>query len=339
MKVFTKIAVYSALPLMLTNTALAAEAPNLAERAAADYLELAKYPEWSLPIPADAANPILSERDPAVLSQSGPNGAGPALSIWLDEVRYELGETVSVFARLQDRALADSDILTSPQPKAAGPWTVSGEVVSQTGDAMGSLEFNDKGEGADAQAGDGIFSAGYTLTDSGQPAPGQATNLGYRVTATNDAQETRVAFGGFQYSHPAAALTGVFKDRVENGSLVISAQIDVKRAGRVHIAGVLNAVTGTPLAAAQAAKVVAEGVQWVDLTVYGLILREAALAGPFTLSSVTLTSTQGMPNALGPVLEDAHTTSSYLPVAFTDKGFGRVDLLDAAARLQAIAAP
>lgn len=339
MKALTKIAVCSALPLILSNAAFAAEAPNLAERAAAEYLQLANYPEWSLPIPAGAANPILSERNPAVLTQAGPNGAGPALAIWLDGVRYEQGQTVNLFARLEERALADADILTTPQPKAKGPWTISAEVVSQSGDALANISFNDKGEGADTEAGDGIFSAAYTLGEAQQPALGQATNLGYRVTAMNDAQETRTAFGGFQYSNPAAALTGAFSDRVENGSLIISAQVDVKRAGRVHIAGVLSSAVGTPLAAAQAASVVAEGLQWVDLSVYGLILREAALAGPYTLSSVTLTTTQGMPNALGPVLENAHITGAYLPVSFTDKGFGRADLMDSAARLQAIAAP
>ena len=337
MKSLAKIAVCTALPAIIANAALAAEAPNLAQRAVAEYLELAKFPEWSLPIPAGAINPILSERSPAVITQAGPNGAGPALSVWLDEVRYELGDSVSIYAQLHDRPLSDADLLTTPQADARGPWSISGELVSQAGDALAALSFTDDGKGADERAGDGVFTASYTLNETAQPAVGQANNLAYRVTASNDAQETRIAFGGFQYSHPAAHLTGKYSDRLENGNLIISAQVDVKQAGRVHLAGVINNALGTPIALSQHAAELEEGLQWIDLPVYGLLLRNTA--SPFTVGSLTLTTTRGMPNALGEVAENVHKTAAYLPTAFTDKPFDRVNLLDAAARLQAIANP
>lgn len=49
MNTFSKIAVLSVLPF-ISSVASAADAPNLAERAAAEYLNLAKYPEWTLPV-------------------------------------------------------------------------------------------------------------------------------------------------------------------------------------------------------------------------------------------------------------------------------------------------
>ncbi|MBB3048475.1 hypothetical protein FHR99_002749 [Litorivivens lipolytica] len=333
MNTFSKVAVLSVLPF-ISSVASAADAPKLADQAAAEYRNLSKYPEWTLPVPAGAPNPILSEREPDTVTRPGPNGAGPALSVWAGEIRYQRGDTVELFAQLQSRPQKDEDILTAPSADAKGPWTVTGEVVTQGGDSLASVTFADDGKGADQTAGDGIYSASYTLGEAGQPAVGQATSLGFRVTAENDAQEQRVAMNGFQYSHPAATLTGKFADSIVNGNLVIAAQVDVVKAGRVHLSGVINSPLGEPLVIAQTAAVLGEGEQWVELPVYGLPLREAGVAGSLSLGAVTLTTTHGMPNALGEVLENAHTTAPILPTALTDKPFGRSDLLDTAARLQ-----
>ncbi len=335
MNTFSKIAVLSVLPF-ISSVATAADVPNLAERAAAEYLNLAKYPEWTLPVPAGAPNPILSERAPDVVTRPGPNGAGPALSVWAGEIRYQRGDAVELFAQLESRASNDADILTTPSADAKGPWAVSGEVVNQNGDTLVSLSFADDGKGADETAGDGIYSASYTLGEAGQPAVGQATSLGFRVTAENDAQEQRVAMNGFQYSHPAATLTGKFTDRIVDGNLVIAAQVDVVKAGRVHLSGVIDNPLGESLVIAQTSTVLTEGEQWIELPVYGLPLREAGVVGALSLGAVTLTTTQGMPNALGEVLVDAHSTKAVLPAVFTDKPFGRGALLEAAARLNAI---
>lgn len=321
---------------LMSAGAHAADVPKLAESAAREYRELAKYPEWTLPVPAGASNPVLSERKPAVITQLGPNGSGPALAVWASDVRYERGDEVLVYAQLQERRPKDRDILSAPSGSAQGPWTVTGELLDQSGEALAALAFNDSGAGADERANDGVFSATYTLGEAAQPALGQAASLGFRVTAVNDAQESRVALGGFQYSHPAARLTGQFRDRVEAGNLVLSAQVVAKQAGRVHMAVVIDNALGLPLAIAQKSLELAEGEQWIDVPVYGLVLREAG-AGVLRVGSVTLTTTQGMPNALGEVLEQAHTTAAYLPGVFTDKPFGRASLLDAAARLEALA--
>lgn len=335
MNTFSKMAALSVLPLA-SSLATAADVPNLAQKAAQDYLNLSKYPEWTLPVPAGAANPILADRDVDVVSQLGAGGSGPALAVWSDSIRYERGDTAQLFARLQAKPQNDADILSAPSADAKGPWQITGEVVTEAGETLAQVVFADDGKGADAAAGDGIYSASYTLGEAGQPAVGQAASLGYRVTAQNDAQEQRVAMNGFQYSHPAASLTGKFADRIVNGNLVISAQVNAVKAGRAHLSGVIANAQGESIALAQTSVQLAEGEQWVDLTAYGLPLREAG-AGALTLSAVTLTSTQGMPNALGEVLQQVHTTAPILPTALTAAPYGRNDLLEAAARLNALA--
>ncbi|WP_372810802.1 choice-of-anchor X domain-containing protein [Litorivivens sp.] len=333
---FSKMAVLSVLPLM-SSLASAADAPNLAQQAAQEYLNLAKYPEWTLPVPAGAANPILADREVDVVRQLGPNGSGPALAVWSDSIRYERGDTANLFAQLQAKPQSDADVLSAPSADAKGPWQIRGEIVDASNETVASVTFADDGKGADQAAGDGIYSASYVLGEAGQPAVGQAASLGYRVTAENEAQEQRVAMNGFQYSHPAASLTGEFKDRVVDGNLVISAQVEAVQAGRVHLAGVVNNALGDALVLAQTSATLGKGEQWVDLVVYGLPLREAVALGPLSLGAITLTTTQGMPNALGDVLQGAHQTGVIAPTALTDKPFGRANLLDAAARLNALA--
>lgn len=319
---------------LLASAAMAASVPDLAAQTAADYRQLARYPEWASPLPAGAASPLAAEREPAVLSRPGPGGANPALSVWASDVRYEAGDQVTLYARLADRPLRDADILTAPAPRAEGPWSVAAELKTAAGDMLGRLTLNDAGEGADRFASDGVYTGSYRLSPEQQPPLGQALPVGFQVTATNEAQESRSALGGFQYSHPAAALTGRYRDALVDGNLVISAEVLAHAPGRVHLAGVISSLAGQPLALAQAATILKEGLQWVELGVYGLILREAGAAGPYRLSEVSLTTTQGMPNALGPIEQDAYLTGSYRPAAFTDKVFARPDLLEAAARLQ-----
>jgi hypothetical protein len=70
----------------------------------------------------------------------------------------------------------------------------------------------------------------------------------------------------------------------------------------------------------------------------GLLFHRALAAGAFSLTAVTLTSAQGMPNALGPVQEQVHQTRPYTLAQFSRRSPGQPTLLDAARRLEASAA-
>lgn len=142
---------------------------------------------------------------------------------------------------------------------------------------------------------------------------------------------------GLLLSQSAAALTGDFRDAVVDDNLQIQAKVSVQQTGRYHLSAVLDTPLDEPVAFAQQSYQLEAGEQWIGLDVYGLILHELGAATPLNVSAITLTTTQGMPNALGPVLTDVLTTTVRPLSAYTSKPFGRVDLLDTAARLEAVA--
>lgn len=297
---------------------------NLAEQAAQSYREQARYPAWSQPLARDGLNPIVSEREPAVISVGGDGG--PRLSFWSDDSRYEPGDVVHISAKLDQGSVL--------QGEGGTDWAVRAELLEGPSAVLAELPLKDDGKGADQRAGDGVYSAQLLLDQRWQPELGKAKNMGLRVSADNGKDSLR-SMGGFLYSRPAAALTGQYRDVVKDGNLLVQAKVEVAQAGRFHLSGVLASLDASPLAFAQQSYELEAGQHWVDLAFYGLILRELGAALPLQLQSVTLSTVGTMPNALGPVASNVLTTRAYLPSVFTAKPFGREDLLDMAQRLEA----
>ncbi len=324
------------LALSATLPAIAADAPNIALDAAKEYRERARFPEWSQTLGAGVADPIADARLPTRQRQAGPNGAAPVLEVWASSIRYEAGDTVDLFARLD--GLDTSSLAKLRQNQLAG-WAISGALVQDEVGEIATLAYADDGRGADLVAGDGIHSARLVLDAATAPAVGTAQSVMVMVVAENAAGEVRRAAGGFQYSHPGAALTGNFSQSLKDGTLVLLAETVVAAPGRYHIAGVLSDLAGQPLASAQAAQQLEAGTQWIALNWYGLIFHELAAAGGLQLGSVTLTSTGTMPNALGPVLTDAYSLAAVPLTELTAQPYGDANLLDAAARLEALTLP
>ena len=292
----------------------AAELPKLAGIAALDYREQARYPEWSRPV-LEAVDPLLAGRAPT--RQSLSNAQGQTLSLWNSSISAERGQSLDLFA----------------QPDA-GNWEVTGTALSSLG-TLAEFAYADDGKGADRIAGDGIHSARLTLPAAHQPALGTADNIMVKVAAENAAGETLRAVTGFVYSRPGAVLTGHYRHGIEKGNLVIQAQMEVLTQGRYHLAGTIADLSGLPLAQAQTAGEYAPGTHWIEMPVYGLIFHELGALGPLKVSSLTLTSANGMPNALGPVIENP-LNLGILPLAeLTREPFNDARLLDTAERLEA----
>ena len=323
------LAVFAGLAAAATPTA------NLALDAARDDRAAARFPESSRPL-ADALDPLIEDRRPTVQSQ----GSSPRLTVWASGIAFEAGQTVDLFAQLED-SRADASLIQqtlaalAKKPRAQG---VEAEVRNAAGETLATVALRDDGKGADRLAADGVYSARWQLPAAHQPAPGRADSLLVRTAAKLADGGERVAVGGFQYSHPGARLTGRYRDALQDGSLQLLAEVDVLAPGRYHLSGTLADLLGKPLASAQAARQLDAGKHWLALDYYGLIFRELAAAGPFSLASVTLTSTVAMPNALGPVLHNSHRTGAFKLAEFTDRLFGQPDLLEAATRLERDAA-
>ena len=317
------------------------QAQSVAEQfaldAAREYRAQARFPESSRPIALGQSDPIRSSREVTRQSLPGPDGAAPVLTVWTSGQVFQAGQSVDLFAQLTNRSMDTvrlADVLRNVSAKQ-----IHAQFIGENAGLIGEVSYLDNGRGADTLANDGIYSARYTLPmglpAGRQPALGSAESVMVKVTAVTEAGDVRKAAGGFQFSNPGAVLTGRFTDVVRNGSLVLAAQVNVLAAGRYHLAGTLTDLTGTPVAEAQGARVLTPGTQWLELSYYGLAFHDRGVAGALRLGSVTLTSTNGMPNALGPVLSNAHLTKAYSLSDFTRQPFNNPELLDAAARIEA----
>ena len=287
-----------------TASAQTATLPDLAAHAAASAAEQARYPAWSQPLQVDS-DPILSAREISIQSVRGPNGEAPALQAWTSDVAVQPGETIQLFAQL---AWLDTEQSPWEQLRSAtGAWSISAELVSEAGEMLASLEYVDTGRGLDALAGDGVFTTALTLDATQAPPLGQANSVLVRLTATAPDGTVRKGSTGFLYSNPAAKLTGRFRQSIEDGHLVVLAETTVAAAGRVHLEGSLADLAGQPRAIAQTAEVLSPGMHWIPLRFHGQLIRDLGLVDALRLRAITLRSTQGMPNAIGPVFTDALT--------------------------------
>lgn len=299
---------------------------SLAAEAAASYRQAARFPAWSRPVAPEAVDPVRAERVPAPHSLPAPGGDA-TITVWPGEVSFEHPAPVVLHAAV-DRPRGGGRVALA---------AVGGEIVDAAGATIGHVTYADDGRGADARRGDGVWTASFVLPED--RAPALAESFGVRVTATpGDGGEPIGIVGGFLVSRPHARLTGRYRDRLVDGDLVVSAEVEVAEAGRFHLAGTLAAADGDPLAWAQAAAELAPGRHWLDLAFYGLALRERGVAGPYRLASVALATTTAMPNALSDLVEDAHRTRAWPLARLHARPFGDRELLRAATRLEADAA-
>jgi hypothetical protein len=296
----------------------------LAAEAAASYRAAARFPAWSRPVAPGEVDPVRAKRVPAPHSLPAPDG-DTVITVWSGEVSFEHPAPIVLHAAVDRRGAGRQELAA-----------VSGEVVDAAGAVVGLVTYADDGQGADERRGDGVWTARFTLPADRVPA--LAESFGVKVTAETAGGESLGVTGGFLVSRPHAALTGRFRDRVVAGDLVVAAEVEVREAGRFHLAGTLASANGEPLAWAQAAAELPAGRHWLDLAFYGLALRERGVAGPYRLASAALSTTTAMPNALNHLLEDAHRTRAHPLARFHARPFGDPGLERAAERLEADAA-
>lgn len=301
----------------------------VARESAADYRARARFPESSRPLQAGDTDPVRERRVPAPHSLATPGVEG-LLTLWPRETSFMAGEPVVLHVAVT--GLSRSEI--------AG-MEITGEVLDQEGNLLGTVTYTDDGRGADAVPRDGTFGATFALP------PGQEPDLAasylVRVSAARPDGQVLQAAGGFLVSNPHARLTGGIEHRVEDGNLVLAVGVEVDRPGRFHLAATLTTMKGEPVAWAQTAEQLDAGSHELEVSYHGLIFHDRAVgdsgvAGPFRVASLALTDASGMPNALAPLVEDAAVVPA-LPLAKLSKTpFGDPALLEAADRLEARAA-
>lgn len=292
----------------------------LALETAREYREQARYPESSRALKVGESDPVRTKRAPTKQSRRGPDGKGPELSVWASAVSVEVGKPIDLFAEF----LTVEPIL---------PLEVAAEIAGPAGEIVAQVSYRDDGRTPDRRANDGIWSARLKMPAGLEPEGAEPYMV--RATARLLDGDLRQAGGGFLYSNPSAHLTGRYRDAVRNGNLVVSAEVDVKEAGRFHLSGTLYSRTGEPIGTAQAAAHLEPGRRWIKLSFYGLMFHDRKAAGPYRLGTVALATAGRMPNALNDLVENAYMTKGYRLGAMTAAPFAEPKLLESASRLEA----
>jgi hypothetical protein len=296
------------------------EVGSISVTTARDYRHRARFPRSSQPI-EDGVDPVARDREVTRGKSVGPEGTNPTLVVWPARTGFEAPNPIVLHAYLvRDERKVD-------------PKEIRGEILTQQGGVLSGLDFRDDGTAGDATANDLIYTAVV--------APGVERAADFKGAQLVDVEaelangERRIATTGFLYSIPLAHLTGRYRDELVDGSLVVSAEVDVHAAGRFHLEATLGAADGTPVGWAQNAQVLEAGTAWIPLTYWGLMFRERGVPGPYVLATVALSTTGEMPNQKNDVVVNAHRTAAYDVATFSDRRFEDPDLVDAAARLEA----
>jgi hypothetical protein len=289
-------------------------------QAAAEYRRRARYPRWAQPLGPDDPDPLVRDREISPVESRGPNGAEPVLRVFPAAMGFESPEPAIVFAELTTRG----------RPVVARE--VRGTLTTENLEPLADVLFHDDGLDGDAVAGDGR----YTVVFAGDALGGKlSTSYLVQVQALLGGDDERKGATSFQYASPDAQLTGNYRDALVDGSLVVGVEIDVTEAGRFHVEATLYGAGGTEkIAWAQAAQVLEPGTHWLDLSYYGLILRERGIDGPYVLRYVALSTTTEMPNAKNRVAENPYQTAAYDVSAFSDRVYDDPQLLEAAERIE-----
>ncbi|GAB4443074.1 MAG: hypothetical protein OHK0011_25440 [Turneriella sp.] len=165
-------------------------------------------------------------------------------------------------------------------------YTVTDAVIMgdpmMTRSVLGSPEYNDSGFSPDAVAGDGTTTFSWKIPGEDRKYWGNLKlNVGLRVRGT---KEPVVVSHGF-YGSPLspAFFTGQFHERLENGSLVIDAFLDVKRECKFVLQANLYSARGEPTHWATVNTVLEPGIHAVPFVFFGKIFHDMGIDGRFTV--------------------------------------------------------
>lgn len=142
---------------------------------------------------------------------------------------------------------------------------------------IGEASYSDDGTGADQAADDG------KMTYSWKPTPGRRLDWG-EVTLlskikTADGKTFQVGIDFNSTPNPPAFFTNEMRESLQQGSLVLSVEMDVRQEGKYIIEGNLFDEDDRPLHWVYLNRYLNKGRQFVDLTFFGLIFHDKDFNG------------------------------------------------------------
>jgi hypothetical protein len=176
-----------------------------------------------------------------------------------------------------------------------------------------NVAFNDVGGNGDAIAGDSTLSTRFQPSTQGFENYTGAIRLELFLSV---GEQTGFTFFDMYFSpDPPAVWTSAIREAVENGSLSLYLQTNVRLAGRYVAAGRLDDANGQPFAFAAFNDELGEGKREIKLTVFGKLIHDKQPAFPLRLRDIDaflLNPDSDPDRVLMPRIPGlAHTTKKY----------------------------
>jgi hypothetical protein len=146
---------------------------------------------------------------------------------------------------------------------------------------VSSADVGDNGENGDAVAGDNIY------TFQWRPMKADWGDMTIEADITyGPGKRTKVTAAFFSSPNLPARFTGVFNERIDEGSLKVSAVLEVFKAGTYHLeANMKDKKNGEYIAYAIFDNKLKTGTQEVEFIFFGKILRDKGLDGPYIITN------------------------------------------------------
>ena len=119
---------------------------------------------------------------------------------------------------------------------------------------------------------------------------------------------------------PRAKLTGHWRDEARDGSLFVSAELDVEAPGQFTLMAQLVGPAREPIALTRAMARLDTGTHWMTMRVWGKAIRDTGISGPYEVRNVLLTRDMNERGDYdpGPTVISAHHTAAYKVEQFSD---------------------
>jgi hypothetical protein len=247
------------------------------------FRDWAKYPPESRPLTegqADVLEPLMVPEAPRALVRRSKDGkaepTGHACLMQASRHTISAGEkqvvtiTCTRGTALEENAMEIPIRVTGVELQASDgkrSWSVPVE---------GS--FRDDGKGEDRVAGDYTYTIGMVPRSGGWGDFVMSASVQIPGDASRSSYVLRTAFA--VAGEPPARFTGRMSERLVDGSLVVSAEVQVKKAGRYVIQANLFAEE-TPISYATFDRRLEAGMRSVDLLFFGKIFHDRNAAGSF----------------------------------------------------------
>lgn len=247
----------------------------------------ALYPPTSRPVtPARAAAFKYNHRVLQFLPVMRPGEKKPAFysALTADKVMVFAGETIAITLKVARDAQGSAE---------QRPVTIlsSGLTKGRRTDApkVGELPLEAEQGAADGQAGHAVFAAVVDPSKIAELADFHGSVrafVEYSVDGTAFAHQ--LFFDLYPKSGIGARLTGKFREAVEDGSLVVYAELDVLRAGHYSLDATLLDPKGDAFCHSRFKGALDTGTREARLLFFGKVIRDAAppVESPFTVAEI-----------------------------------------------------